>query len=796
MKRIAIFLMSVFALASCAKDDLGNVAPNATGTTTVTFSADGFDEVSTRAVNETSINDVTILQFVSGTLTKKIDLSGVTFGSAVEVEDLESMPATTMETVTINGTEVERMKENTQENVIIFLANTTVSSSDLSLTENTTTFSAFKEMTMGTLDLSTYLPMVGYYYDGIVAGATNQMAVSLKRSVAKISFTLNTSNFYDGTEQPTIDVKSITLKNVPNEITPYACQNRPALPVSPDNGVWPSAQSPFPTYSSGTFKNYETTDNQSTNPTASGTFYMPENCRGSYDNISKNSEKTPKNTSENDDNSLTYIEVVLEYTVNSTGVVNKATYQIYLGGNSTGDMNLLRNTNYSVTTYLYGADETDTRISVESLWDPTSVVFPAGTSIEAVANCYMIKPANIPASFNISLLQARSGWSMIDSYTGNTAGENLAAFDALIQSGEWEIVTLWRTWDGTTTDYNITGSKLNLSSSNSGNEVANYYASLTFGSEINNATNGLNSKGGNAVIALKSKQHESTGADINGKAIGTIYWSWHLWFTDYDPDTVSGTTSFASTTAVTAGRIEQYGTSYLSLNSGKYMMDRNLGATVTGLTSNWSAPTAHTSYESGYDGMFYQFGRKDPFVGSNRSSYNTTDQITIYGTDGGAATIDVTDCSTPAVSTDGNLIEAVNNPLHFITVSTGDWAILGNIDYWSYAGAKSPFDPSPAGWRLPASGTWADFNYTDGSATLSFTTQVGGVYDGRVFYPASGYRNDTSGAMNNVGSYGYNWSATPSSSTYGYHLLFSSSSVYPAYSGSRSNGRPVRPIQE
>ncbi|MFR9506084.1 MAG: hypothetical protein SNI32_08405, partial [Rikenellaceae bacterium] len=86
MKRIAIFLMSVFALASCAKDDLGNVAPNATGTTTVTFSADGFDEVSTRAVNETSINDVTILQFVGGTLKKKIEKTGISFGSAVEIE--------------------------------------------------------------------------------------------------------------------------------------------------------------------------------------------------------------------------------------------------------------------------------------------------------------------------------------------------------------------------------------------------------------------------------------------------------------------------------------------------------------------------------------------------------------------------------------------------------------------------------------------------------------------------------------------------------------------------------------
>jgi hypothetical protein len=52
---------------------------------------------------------------------------------------------------------------------------------------------------------------------------------------------------------------------------------------------------------------------------------------------------------------LTYILVDLDYETEEGAVMN-AKYTIDLGGDAQGDMNLLANTQYTVTTYLYGAN--------------------------------------------------------------------------------------------------------------------------------------------------------------------------------------------------------------------------------------------------------------------------------------------------------------------------------------------------------------------------------------------------------------------------------------------------------
>ncbi|MFR9606826.1 MAG: hypothetical protein SNG97_06585 [Rikenellaceae bacterium] len=61
---------------------------------------------------------------------------------------------------------------------------------------------------------------------------------------------------------------------------------------------------------------------------------------------------------------------------------------------------------------------------------------------------------------------------------------------------------------------------------------------------------------------------------------------------------------------------------------------------------------------------------------------------------------------------------------------------------------------------------------------------------------ASGNRNYSTGAMNNVGTNGYYWSASPNSTTNGYNLNFNSSGVNPANNNNRSNGFQVRPVLE
>ena len=84
---------------------------------------------------------------------------------------------------------------------------------------------------------------------------------------------------------------------------------------------------------------------------------------------------------------------------------------------------------------------------------------------------------------------------------------------------------------------------------------------------------------GNAVIAAK---------DANG----TILWSWHIWLTD-EPE------------------------GHVYNNNAGTMMDRNLGATST------------TPGDVGALGLIYQWGRKDPFLGSSSISSEVYAQSTI-----------------------------------------------------------------------------------------------------------------------------------------------------------------------
>ena len=86
-------------------------------------------------------------------------------------------------------------------------------------------------------------------------------------------------------------------------------------------------------------------------------------------------------------------------------------------------------------------------------------------------------------------------------------------------------------------------------------------------------------KEGNAVIAAKD-------------ASGTILWSWHIWLTD-----------------------QPQGQEYY--NNAGTMMDRNLGA------------TSATPGDVGALGLLYQWGRKDPFLGSSSISESIEAKSTI-----------------------------------------------------------------------------------------------------------------------------------------------------------------------
>ena len=65
-----------------------------------------------------------------------------------------------------------------------------------------------------------------------------------------------------------------------------------------------------------------------------------------------------------------------------------------------------------------------------------------------------------------------------------------------------------------------------------------------------------------------------------------------------------------------------------------------------------------------------------------------------------------------------------------------------------------------------------------------------------IWYPASGYRSNGSGSLDDVGNRGYFWSASPYDSN-AYDLYFYNNGyVYPSNDFVRASGRSVRCLQE
>ena len=120
-------------------------------------------------------------------------------------------------------------------------------------------------------------------------------------------------------------------------------------------------------------------------------------------------------------------------------------------------------------------------------------------------------------------------------------------------------------------------------------------------------------------------------------------------------------------------------------------------------------------------------------------------------------------------------------------------------------------NPCPDGWRLPtkneyqqlhnAGTTWADVNTRGNAVSGRFfgynhaTCTLPSNMNGCVFFPASGDRNGTTGALTNRVASGYAWSSAQVSNDTGYILYFTSTSSNPAFSGSKAYGFPVRCVK-
>ena len=243
-----------------------------------------------------------------------------------------------------------------------------------------------------------------------------------------------------------------------------------------------------------------------------------------------------------------------------------------------------------------------------------------------------------------------------------------------------------------------------------------------------------NFRKGNAVIAAKNSK-------------GTILWSWHIWCA------------------------EEGFKGQVYYNDAGTMMDRNLGA------------TSATPGDVGALGLMYQWGRKDPFMGSSSISSGVLAVST----------------GTWNIASYGSTAEAGANPMTYYT----------DMLLRSWLPIKTACDPCPLGWRVPEGGEngfWKKALGTSSSVSLSFDEanrgfNLTGVYGEAetIWYPTTGYRNSYvfgDGDLCNSDGDVYCWSCSPHDHWYVYSLNINVFDVSPSHVRRRSDGCPVRCLKE
>ena len=195
---------------------------------------------------------------------------------------------------------------------------------------------------------------------------------------------------------------------------------------------------------------------------------------------------------------------------------------------------------------------------------------------------------------------------------------------------------------------------------------------------VNGDTPGEDVSVGNALLALT----DSDGTNI--------LWSWHIWFNE------------ANNRADLEENLDKYPGNDGNWNN-LYMMNRALGATSV-ISLDVASIFPDINGFLWRDGLYYQWGRKDPFRSGSVS-----------------------------VAKNGSYSASVLNP----TTLYSDWtkAMGGWTD------SKSVNDPCPPGYRVPKSEVWRDSN----SDAEGFTIPVIGTHVATTTSAAYTYNLDTSG---------------------------------------------------
>ncbi len=281
--------------------------------------------------------------------------------------------------------------------------------------------------------------------------------------------------------------------------------------------------------------------------------------------------------------------------------------------------------------------------------------------------------------------------------------------------------------------------------------------------------------GGNALIAV------TDGNPVEGLSRGTILWSWHIWSTGY-PDGSDVT-------------FENHdGDTYV-------LMSRNLGA------------LNETPATEDVKGLYYQWGRKDPFIGfaaGGSAPYGCTSEEDYIW-------------EMQPAQAQNSIEAAIAYPTVFFAggyASGNDWYygggpgaenrndyLWGNATGEASSAVKTVYDPCPPGYRVAPLEAFTGFTSTGSTAVKQSEMNVSGEYDdgwnvngteGRAaFFPSAGYLVFSSGIIYSSGGYngaGFYVTSTPAGESAKLVRIEKNMLMYA--SSQRASGSSVRCMKE
>ena len=314
---------------------------------------------------------------------------------------------------------------------------------------------------------------------------------------------------------------------------------------------------------------------------------------------------------------------------------------------------------------------------------------------------------------------------------------------------------------------------------------------------------------GNAVVAVRD-------------ASNTVLWSWHIWVTDYKPGITTPDKEItnhqdkkyklmAFNLGWCDGKTETYAERTVQV---RFKQKPTAGYTPAATQTFTVKQKAHTITELG-NNTYYQWGRKDPFVGALENPNDVYHSInkTWYDADGSVMTN-----QTPATSSflyyNACITSGIQSPQTFNAGYEMDYKYYNLWDANNRnrfpndnSVVKTIYDPCPAGYKMPPGNVYTGFTTTGNNISTASQFNVQQPWNKgwnfycnssrteTVFFPASGFRHYVV-VPHFVGSLAYYWTAGPDYTYRGWHLYFESGNVYPLSDNSRSYGYGVRAVQE